>query len=88
MIKKGNEITKTISYRLKFIDSARFMASSFSNSINTLAEEIHKFKFKYGHDDKKCETCGIKYKDCKYCLEYAKVKDDLIECKRLCCNKN
>ena len=57
------------------------MASSFSNSINTLAEEIHKFKFKY-------ETCGIKYKDCEYCLEYAKVKDDLIECKRLCCNKN
>ena len=28
--KKGKEITKTITYRLQFIDSARFMASSLS----------------------------------------------------------
>ena len=27
--KKGEEITKTISYRLQFIDSARFMAISY-----------------------------------------------------------
>ena len=40
------------------------MASSLLNLINNLAEQIHKIKWKYGHDDKKCETCGIKYKYC------------------------
>ena len=29
-----------------------------------------------------------KYKDCEYCLEYTSLKDDLIEYKYLCCNKN
>ena len=37
---------------------------------------------------KKCETCGIKYKNCECCLEYTSVKDDLIEYKCLCCNMN
>ena len=32
---------------------------------------------------KKCETCGIKYKDCNCCLEYINVKDDLLEYKCL-----
>ena len=32
---------------------------------------------------KKCETSGIKYKDCNCCLEYITVKDDLIEYKCL-----
>ena len=41
---------------------ARFMASSLSNLVNNLSEGIHRIKCKYGHDDKKCETCGIKYK--------------------------
>ena len=36
------------------------MASSLSNLVNNLAKEIHKVKYKYGHNDKKCETCGIK----------------------------
>ena len=56
MIKK--EITQ-ISYRLQFIDSTRFMASSSLNLVNNFAEGIHKIKCKYGNDDKKCETCGI-----------------------------
>ena len=63
--KNGEEITKTISYKLKFIDSARFMTSSLSNFVNTLAEGICKIKCKYRHDNKKWNTCGIKYKDCK-----------------------
>ena len=41
---------EVISCRLQFTDSARFMASSFSNIVNN------------GHNNKKCETCGIKYK--------------------------
>ena len=46
---------------MQSIDSARFMTSSLSNLVNTVSEEIHKCKYKYGHDDKKCETFGIKY---------------------------
>ena len=37
--------------------------------------------------NRKCETCGIKYKDRECCLGYANVKDDLIVCKCLCCNR-
>ena len=46
----------------KHNDTARFMASSLSNLVNILSEGIHKIKCKYGHEDKKCKTCGIKYK--------------------------
>ena len=71
--KNGKEIIKTISYRLQLIDSVRFMASSVSNLANDLTERIHKVKCKYGHDDKKCETFGIKYKDCGCFLECTKL---------------
>ena len=54
------------------------MASSLSNLVNNLAEGIHKIKSKYEHDNKKCEKCGIKYKDRECCLEYTNVKVDLI----------
>ena len=65
------------------------MASLLSSLVINLAEGIHKTKCKYdGHDNKKCETCGIKYKDCDCCLEYTNVKDNLIEYKCLCYNKN
>ena len=64
------------------------MASSLSNLVNNLSEGNQRIKCKYGHDDKKCETCGIKYKYCNYVLEYTNFKDDLIEYKCLCCNKN
>ena len=30
--------------------------------VNNLSEGIHKIKCIYGHDDKKCEPCGITYK--------------------------
>ena len=53
------------------------MASSLSNLINNLSEEINRIKCKYGQHDKKCETCGIKYKF----FEYINFKDDLIEYK-------
>ena len=37
-----------------------------SNLDNNLSKGIHKIECKHGHDDRKCETCGIKYKysDC------------------------
>ena len=77
-----------MSYILPFIDSAKFMASSLSNPVNNLSEGIRRIKFKLGHDNKKCETCRIKYNYCDCFLEYTKFKDDLIEYKYLCCNKN
>ena len=58
--KNGKEITKTIFYRLQFIDSTRFMASSLSNLIDSLFEGIHKIK---------CTNCN------KCCLEYIHLKD-------------
>ena len=82
------EITKNISYILQFTDSARFMASSFSNLINDFFERIHKFKCTYGQDDQKCETCRIKYEHYGCFLEYINFKDDLMKYKCLFCNKN
>ena len=64
------------------------MTSSLLNLFNNLAEEIHRIKCKFGHDDKKWETCGIEYKCCNCFLEYTNFKDDLIEYICLCCNKN
>ena len=37
------------------------MAISLTNLVNNLSEGIHRIKCKYGHDDKKYETCRIKY---------------------------
>ena len=69
--KDGNENVITISYKIKFIDSARFMATSLPNLVHNLTEEIHK----------------IKCKDCDCFLEYESVKDNLIKYKCLSCNK-
>ena len=79
----GYKITKTISYKLQFTDSARFMADALSNLVDNCAEKIYKINYKYGH-----ETCRIKYNYCACCLEYINVKDNLIECKSLCRNNN
>ena len=62
--KYGIEITKTLFYILQFIDSARFMTNSLSNFINKPSEGIHRIKCKFGHDEKKFQTCRIKYKYC------------------------
>ena len=70
--KEGNESVATISYKIKFINSARFMASLLSNLVDNLAGRIHKFRFK----------------DCGYLLEYESVKDNLIKYKCLSCNKD
>ena len=64
------------------------MASSLANLVDKLTEIIHKIKCKYGDDNKKCQTCGTKYKDCQFCLKYKNVKDHLILQKCLCCNRN
>ena len=53
------------------------MASQLTNLVKNLTGGIHKIKCRYGQDDKKCETCRIKYKGCGCCLEYIKIKDYL-----------
>ena len=73
------EIARSVSYRLQFIDSARFMRNSLTNLVNNLSEVIHKIKCKYGHEDKKCETCRIKYKYCDCFFEYSNFKYGLSE---------
>ena len=70
--KNGNESVGTISYKIKFIDSARFMANSLSNFLDYLAEGIHK----------------IKWKDYGCFLEYESVNDNSIKYKCLSCNKD
>ena len=64
------------------------MASALSNLVNNIYfEEIHRTKCKYGHDDKRCETCGTKYKYCDCFLKYTNFKNDLIKHKCLCFDK-
>ena len=68
------------------------MASFISNLVNKLYEGNLKIKCKYWHNDKKCENCRIKYKYFDCFLEHINFKDDfkddLIEYKCLCRNKN
>ena len=86
--KNEKKITENISYILQFIDRARLMASSLSNLVNKPSEGNYRIKCKYAHDDTKCETCRTKCEYCDCFLEYTNFKDDLIEHKCLCCNKN
>ena len=77
--KNREEITKNISYILQFIDIARFMASSLSSPVNNLFEGVHRVKCIYEHNDKKCQTCGIKCKYCDCFLEYTSFKSHWTE---------
>ena len=52
------------------------MTSSISNLVNNLAKGSYKMKCKYGHDYKQSKNYGIKYKDCKCCLQYTNVNND------------
>ena len=61
--KDRKESVVTISHKIKFIDSARFMASSLSNLVHNLAERIH----------------NTKCKDWDCFLEYESVRDNLIK---------
>ena len=54
--KDGNESVVTISYKTKFIDSARFMATSLSNLVDNLTEGVHKIKCK--DCDQMCLSCS------------------------------
>ena len=52
--KDGNESVVTISYKIKFIDCARFIGNSLSNLVDNLGDRIHEINIKY------CD-CFLKY---------------------------
>ena len=52
--------------------------------LNNFSEGIYRMTCGFRHDHRKCEAC--KYWDCF--LEYINFKNNLIEYKCLCCNKN
>ena len=69
--KDGNDNITEISYKIKFIDSFKFMSTSLSNLVNNLSERVH---------NDKCT-------DCKSCLDYMTTKDEQLifrcfECKK------
>ena len=47
ILKDCDESVVTISYKIKFVDSAIFLASSLSNGVDNLAEVIHKTTCKH-----------------------------------------
>ena len=59
-VKKGNDKITKISYKIKFIDSYRFMSTSLSNLVSNLSEGLHN------------DRCI----DCKSCLDYMITKDE------------
>ena len=68
--KDGNKTDETISYKIKFIDSARLLVSSLSNLFYNLTEGIHKIK---------CKGCGC-FLECK------RMKGNFIIHQSLSCN--
>ena len=65
--KNGEEITtKNTFYILKYIDCASFMPSLLSNLAINIPEGVHRIKFKYRNNDKKCKTGRIKYNYCDF----------------------
>ena len=61
-----------ISYKIKFIDSFRFMSKSLSNLLDNLSEGLHSHK----------------YTDCKSCLDYMIAKNDQFIFRCFQCKKN
>ena len=68
----GNESVVAISYKIKVIDSVRFIANSWSCLVHNLAQGIQK----------------IKCKDCDCFLEYESIKDNSMKYKCTSCNKD
>ena len=58
--KNDNDKITKISYKIKFIDSCRFMSTSLSNLVSNLSEGLHN------------DRCI----DCKSCLDYMVTKDE------------
>ena len=45
--KDGNESVVTICYKIKFVDSTKFVTSLLSNRVDNITKGIHKMKYKH-----------------------------------------
>ena len=65
MIKKEKQSQELypIDYNLLIVQDL-WQQPCYLNLVNNIAKEVHTMKCKYGHDDKKCKSYKIKYKDC------------------------
>ena len=72
--KKINNKNKTLEiiYKIKFIDSSRFMSTSLSKLVDNLSEGLH---------DNKCVNC-------KFCLDYMRTKNEKLIFKCSICKQN
>ena len=70
--KNGNDKITKISYKIKFIDSRRFMSILLSNLVSDLSEGLHN------------DRCI----DCKSCLDYMTTKDEQLIFRCFRCKKN
>ena len=70
--KDGNGEIIEILYKIKFIDSFRFMSTSLSNLVNNLSEGVQ----------------NDKSTDCKSCLDYMSIKDKKLIFRCFECKKN
>ena len=70
--KDGKDKTTKISYRIKFIDSFRFVSTSLSNLVNNVSKEVH----------------NDKSTNCKSCLNYMTTKDEQLIFRCFSCKKN
>ena len=70
--KNGNDKITKISYKIKFIDSCRFMSTSLSNLVSNLSEGLHN------------DRCI----DCKSCLDYMTTKDEQLIFRCFRCKRN
>ena len=69
-VKKKNKIIE-ISYKIKFIDSYRFMSITLSKLVDNFSEGLH---------NNRCV-------DCKSCLDYMKTKDEKLIFRCFSCKK-
>ena len=70
--KNGDDKITKIYYKIKFIDSCRFMSTLLSNLISNLSEGLHN------------DMCI----DCKSCLDYMTTKDEQLIFRCFSCKKN
>ena len=70
--KDGNDKITKLSYKIKFIDSYRFMSTSLSSLVNNLSEGVH---------NDKCTNC-------KSCLDHMTTKDEQLIFRCFRCKKN
>ena len=70
--KNGDDKITKISYKIKFINSYRFVSTSLSNLVSNLSEGLHNYR------------CI----DCKFCLDYIRTKDEQLIFRCFRCKNN